>query len=53
MAVDGDPDSFVWDNHCAHGNDSAGGPNWLAVDLGEQYTISNVVLTNRRACCSE
>ena len=49
LAVDGDYNTDALKCHCASGQDSAGGPNWLAVDIGITLYIDRVVLTNRNS----
>ena len=41
--VDGNKDNFVH----THNNDF----EWFLIDLGEEYEIEKVVITNRRECC--
>ncbi|CAI5778809.1 Hypothetical predicted protein [Podarcis lilfordi] len=48
-AVDGNSDGLFFHGSCTHTN-SEDAP-WWYVDLGEQYSISTVVVKNRMDCC--
>jgi uncharacterized protein YuzE len=51
-AVDGNADPNWAGNSCSH--TAAGDKNpWLAVDLGTQYNVVGIELTNRADCCPE
>ena len=43
MLVDGNKDNFVHTNNADF--------EWFLIDLGEEYEIEKVVITNRRSCC--
>ncbi|XP_006818466.1 uncharacterized protein LOC102808061, partial [Saccoglossus kowalevskii] len=50
-ANDGNDDSIYGDQSCSHTAKEQGA--WWKLDLGETYSISQVVITNRQDCCSE
>ena len=47
LSVDGNKDSIFSHKSCSATNDGPGGANWWVVDLGREYDIHHVVLTNR------
>ncbi|XP_002731582.1 uncharacterized protein LOC100377761 [Saccoglossus kowalevskii] len=50
-AIDGNDDSIYGDKSCSHTGKEQDA--WWKLDLGETYSISQVVITNRQDCCSE
>ena len=51
LAVDGRNDTNYFDGSCTVTGDLPGGPNWLTVDLGQQYDIDFVAVTSRIGGC--
>ena len=47
LSVDGNKDTNFYHKNCSATNDGPGGANWWVVDLGREYDIHHVVLTNR------
>ena len=43
MLVDGNKDNFVHTNNADF--------EWFLIDLGQEYEIEKIVITNRRSCC--
>ena len=43
MLVDGNKDNFVHTNNADF--------EWFLIDLGQEYEIEKVIITNRRSCC--
>ncbi|KAK2175547.1 hypothetical protein NP493_723g02013 [Ridgeia piscesae] len=46
-AVDGNTDSRIYKNSCAHPDNAEGQYAWWMVDLGETYRLSRVIIYNR------
>ena len=53
FAVDGDTNPDFDHNSCAHPYDDQGTNAWWMVDLGQKYSISSVVIYNRKNRYSE
>ena len=52
-AVDGNPDRhYMFGQSCSHTKEDETDPWWL-VDLGKEYLIQNVLITNRKDCCGK
>jgi hypothetical protein len=43
MLIDGNKDNFVHTNNADF--------EWFLIDLGQEYEIEKVIITNRRSCC--
>ena len=52
-AVDGDTNPDFGHNSCVHPIDAQGTNAWWMVDLGQKYSISSVVIYNRKNRYSE
>ena len=52
LAVDGNSDSSVGNNHCSHTGDKDLKP-WWAVDLAARYSVTEVKLVLRGDCCGQ
>ena len=50
-AVDGSTNTFYFSSGCTH-TMSESDP-WWQVDLGAEYSVEEVMLTNRGDCCGE
>ncbi|XP_077863261.1 fucolectin-6-like [Saccoglossus kowalevskii] len=50
-AIDGNYDSIYPHESCSHTDKEQDA--WWKLDLGERYSICQVVITNRQDCCSE
>ncbi|ESN94786.1 hypothetical protein HELRODRAFT_180128 [Helobdella robusta] len=50
LMVDGDANPFADLGHCFHSDDWPGGPNWVVVDLADDYYVDRVNLYSRDRC---
>ena len=51
-ANNGDADTYISHGSCSH--TAAGDPSpWWGVDLGAEYSVEYVVITNREDCCGK
>ncbi len=52
-AVDGNLSSHMFEGTCTHTDVESEVPPWWQVDLGAQYAVKRIVITNRADCCGE